>query len=231
MPTKLRPLGDAWYPLLERAAHALESAEIELSAVWPSESARRAAWARLAKFLDLVVTWNARLDLTAARDAPDLVDLYLADALVLAVRAHASGSVRQRWVDVGSGGGAPGFVLGLIAPELRLTLVEPRQKRVAFLRTAVGSQAPCSIDVVGARSDALPSGQADVAVSRATFSPAEWLAEGARLARRSVWVLLARAEPPSLPGWRLRESVEYRWPSSGASRHALEFVPEQAPGA
>lgn len=231
MATKLRPLGSAWRPLLEKAASALESGGLDLSRLWLGESERSAAWDRLARFLDLVVTWNARLDLTAARDASALVDLYLADALVIAARAGANGSLQERWVDVGSGGGAPGFVLGLIVPALQLTLVEPRQKRVAFLRTAIGSLRPSSIEVVGARSDALLAGSSDVAVSRATFSPEEWLAEGTRLARRCVWVLLARAEAPSFPGWRLREQVEYRWPSSGASRHALEFVPETAPSA
>lgn len=226
MPPKLRPLGGAWQPLLETAAAALTRSGLDLSPVWPDVPARRAALARLEKFLDLVVTWNARLDLTAARTSADLVDLYLIDALVLAARASAGGSIGLSWIDVGSGGGAPGFVLGLIAPDLRLTLVEPRQKRVAFLRTAVGSARASSIDVLGTRSDALAPGSADVAVSRATFSPEEWLAEGARLARRSVWVLLARAEAPSLPGWRLEQRVDYCWPSSGASRHALEFVRE-----
>jgi 16S rRNA (guanine527-N7)-methyltransferase len=226
VPTKLRPPDGGWRPQLEQAAGALEGAGLGISALWPDGSARRAAFARVAKFLDLVVTWNARLDLTAARNASDLVDLYLADALVLAARAHASGSIHESWVDVGSGGGAPGFVLGLLLPALRLTLVEPRQKRVAFLRTAVGSLTRSSMDVMGARSDALPPASSDVAISRATFAPEEWLAEGARLARRSVWVLLARAEPPTLPGWGLRQRVDYSWPSSGASRHALEFVPD-----
>lgn len=228
MAPKLQTLGAGWQPLLETAAAALAGSGLDLSRLWPDLPARRAALARLAKFLDLVVTWNARLDLTAARTAADLVDLYLVDALVLAARARAVSSAASSWIDVGSGGGAPGFVLGLLLPELHLTLVEPRQKRVAFLRTALGSLNASAIDVIGARSESLPPGGADVAVSRATFSPEEWLAEGARLARRSVWVLLARAEPPTLSGWRLQQRVDYSWPSSGASRHALEFVPQDA---
>jgi 16S rRNA (guanine527-N7)-methyltransferase len=127
VPKKSGPLGAAWLPLLEPAAAALESAGLDLSALWPSAVERRAALARVATFLNLVVTWNARLDLTAARSAPELVDLYLADALVLAARARVTRSIHGSWIDVGSGGGAPGFVLGLIAPELQLTLVEPRQ--------------------------------------------------------------------------------------------------------
>jgi 16S rRNA (guanine527-N7)-methyltransferase len=182
---------------------------------------------RLWRLLDQVVTWNARIDLTAARNERELVDLYLADALVLAVHGVAlrTGPAAESWIDVGSGAGAPGLVLSLLRPELALTLVEPRKKRVAFLRTAVGGASiarPCTI--IDGRSDEVPDGGHDVAVSRATFAPAEWLAEGARLARRTVWVLIARAEPPALTGWQLSRQVDYEWPLTGVARQALAFT-------
>lgn len=174
--------------------------------------------APLAKLLDLVAVWNARTDLTAARDPAALVDLYLPDALVLA--AGASG----HWVDVGSGGGAPALTLALLSPELSLTLVEPRDRRVAFLRTAVGELRLSRVNVRRARSDALDSASFDVAVSRATLSPEEWLAEGARLATSAVWVLLARGAAPALDGFAVDRELAYSWPASGAPRRALRYV-------
>src|SRR6185295_3573384 len=166
------------------------------------------------------VLWNQRVDLTAARSAEELVDLYLSDALVLA----ASGACveRESWCDVGSGAGAPGLVLQLLRPEWALTLVEPRAKRVAFLRTAIG-QLRLGSQLVAGRSEVLDANGCDVAVSRATFPPQEWLAEGARLARQGVWVLLARGATPSLAGWRLASEVDYEWPLTGAARRALRF--------
>lgn len=175
----------------------------------------------LGRLLELVLAWNARTDLTAARDDAELVDLYLSDALVLA--ASRDVAPERRWIDVGSGAGAPGLVLALLAPDLELTLVEPKSRRVAFLRTAIGELGLANVRVERARSDALPDGAWQVAVSRATLPPPAWLAEGARLATDAVWVLLARGEAPSRAGWHVARDVGYRWPLGGAERRALCF--------
>jgi 16S rRNA (guanine527-N7)-methyltransferase len=230
MASTLRPLGPAWQPLLEAAADALARGGVELGALWPTSVERRAGLDRLGQLLDLVVTWNARIDLTAARSERELVDLYLADALVLAAHGAAERTAaQQRWVDVGSGAGAPGLALGLLWLTPQLTLVEPRRKRVAFLRTATGHfPAVRPARIVDGRSDEVPASSHDVAVSRATFSPADWLMEGARLAQSSVWVLLARAEPPELAGWRLNRQIDYEWPLTQAVRSALVFTRDAA---
>jgi 16S rRNA (guanine527-N7)-methyltransferase len=193
---------------------------------WRAAAARGASLGALGRLLDLVVLWNQRVDLTAARSPEELVDLYLTDALVIA--AHAGPAPDASWIDVGSGAGAPGVVLQLLRPQLQLTLVEPRSKRVAFLRTAIG-QLRLGSKVVGGRSDGIGGGACDLAVSRATFPPEEWLAEGARLARRGVWVLLARGPAPSLHGWQPAIEVDYEWPLTQVPRRALCFTPTSEP--
>jgi 16S rRNA (guanine527-N7)-methyltransferase len=168
--------------------------------------------------LEILLRWNRRMDLTAARTPDQLVDLFVADAVVLAKLANAP----QRWVDVGSGAGAPALALAILRPDLDLTLVEPKQKRVAFLRSAVGQLGLDNVQVRRARSSELWDEDFDVACSRATLEPAQWLAEGARFAS-SVWVLLARAEAPTRGGWRVEESCDYEWPLTHARRRALLF--------
>jgi 16S rRNA (guanine527-N7)-methyltransferase len=221
----LRALGPAWQPLLTDAVEALARGGLDVGALWSSLADRAAALERIGALLDLVVTWNARIDLTAARSEGELVDLYLADALVLGAHAARQGATpSESWVDVGSGAGAPGLALSLLWPVPKLTLVEPRQKRVAFLRNASGRfPAVEPARIIDGRSRALPAWSHDVAVSRATFSPDEWLKEGARLARHRVWVLLARAAPPALAGWRVLEHIDYEWPLTKAARTALVF--------
>src|SRR5688572_23287070 len=102
MASKLRTLGEGWQPLLETAVGELAAGGVDVQALWSGSDDRRAALGRLGRLLDLVATWNARTDLTAARDERELVDLYLADALVLAVSSLASRqpAARERWVDV-----------------------------------------------------------------------------------------------------------------------------------
>jgi 16S rRNA (guanine527-N7)-methyltransferase len=205
---RLEPLGEGWKPRIERVLRSLAP-----------ERPRLEATSGLARLLDLVAIWNRRLDLTAARNADEAVDLFVADAVVLAERAQAG----ERWVDVGSGAGAPGIALALLAPELSLTLIEPRQKRVAFLRTALGVLGRDDLTVERKRVEELPSKRWDVAVSRATLPPAQWVVEGRRLAPR-FWVLLARDPPPSVPSLVAAHDISYRWPLTSAERRALCYA-------
>jgi 16S rRNA (guanine527-N7)-methyltransferase len=179
--------------------------------------------AHLEKWLELLVEWNARMDLTAARDEAELCDLMLADALVLAGCVPHGATV----LDVGSGAGAPGLPLALARPDLRVTLVEPLAKRVAFLRTVIGTVGRADIRLERGRGEQAvpPKGGFDVAMSRATLAPPAWLALGAtKIAPHgSVWVLLAKEEPPSHAGMIAVEEIEYVWPCTSAQRRAVRF--------
>lgn len=209
----LKRLGDAWLPLIDRV---LEAA--------PSSCGRTltlpdAARQQLVAWLDLVVAWGERVDLTAARDNDTLADLLLADAAVLAT-TQLTGSA----IDVGSGVGAPAIPLAILLPTLTLTLVEPRDKRAAFLRTSLGTLARPDIALLRTRSMEVKTGTVDVALSRATLPPPLWLREGARLARSSVWVLLGQDAAPTLPTWHADLDLSYDWPLTGGRRRAVRYV-------
>jgi 16S rRNA (guanine527-N7)-methyltransferase len=208
-------------PLAELGAAGRAQIARVLEALGPTEGVPAGAAERLAALCNLVVEWNRRIDLTAARDNDELVDLMVADAAIL---ARAQPPPAERWVDVGSGAGAPGLALCVLAPQLGMTLVEPREKRVAFLRTALGTLDLPNVVVERRRSSELPSAIAEVAVSRATLPPRQWLEEGARLATRAVWVLLARDAPPSLAGWRIDRDEAYRLPLTSAERRIVRFM-------
>ncbi len=176
---------------------------------------------RLAALLDRVIEWGQRLDLTAARNPQELVEQYLADALVIAALEPVTPTAS--WIDVGSGGGAPGLVVALLRPDAAFTLVEPRTKRAAFLRIAAGGVGVRLAAVERQRSEALPAGAWRVALSRATLAPDRWLAEGARLSHGTVWVLLARGEPPVVAGTQPTLDVRYRLPFTEAERRAVRY--------
>ncbi len=206
-------LGPDWLPRIDRVLREAP-ASCGRSLVVP-ELARQ----QLVTWLDLVVAWGERVDLTAARDADTLVDLLLADAAVLA-STDLTGSV----IDVGSGVGAPAIALAVLVPSLRLTLVEPRERRAAFLRTCIGSLARPDIVLLRKRSMEVQAAFADVALSRATLPPPLWLREGARLARDAVWVLLGQDEPPSFPTWHSDLDLRYGWPLTDGRRRAVRYV-------
>jgi 16S rRNA (guanine527-N7)-methyltransferase len=172
----------------------------------------------VATWLRLLREWNARIDLTAARSEDELDDLMLADARFLA--EHVPQGVRV--VDVGSGAGAPGLALALLRPDLHVTLVEPLTKRVAFLRTVLGTVQRTDVVV---RKERVPGvrGDWDVAISRATLPPAAWIPIGLGLAP-SAWALLAREEPPDVEGAVLLHDATYAWPRTGKPRRAVHYA-------
>src|SRR5688572_3621078 len=92
--------------------------------------------AALVAFAALVASWNHRVDLTGAKTARDLVEVLLADAVVLRDRALVPEGAHV--LDVGTGVGAPIIPFLLLRPDTTALCVEPRRKRVAFLRTAIG---------------------------------------------------------------------------------------------
>jgi len=216
MPGALKPLGAGFSPLISAVAQGLDA------------TLSQEATTRIVAWLDLLATWNAKVDLTAARSVEELVDLMLADAFVLARHEKPGKNV----LDVGSGAGGPGLALYLARPDLALTLVEPLQKRVSFLRTVAGnlgsSDKGGSLRVVRARADDLVRAGATfaTAISRATLPPEEWLRLGAQLVtpEGGMWALLAREPPPRLSGWEVQIDERYRWPLTGAERRAIRYV-------
>jgi 16S rRNA (guanine527-N7)-methyltransferase len=175
---------------------------------------------RLAAFVEVSARWAARTDLTSAREPDVLVEVLLLDALVLADRALVPEGAR--FVDVGAGAGAPALPLAILRSDLDATLVEPRRRRVAFLRTAIGHLAlQARVRVVEGRVDEraprVPGAPFDVAMSRATFAPERWLPLGLQLAERVV-VFTAASAPPTLQAFEQLARRDYPVPSSAAPR-------------
>lgn len=175
----------------------------------------------LARLAELVRTWNARLDLTAAREERALVEVLFADAMVMADRALVP--VGASLLDVGSGSGAPALGFAVLREDARVAMLEPLRKRVAFLRTAIGTLdlAARARALEGRLDRGTPSvpieGELDVASARATFAPDEWLPAGLALA--PACLVFTAGEPPIAPaGARLAHRVAYALPWSGAPR-------------
>ncbi|HEY2734735.1 MAG TPA: RsmG family class I SAM-dependent methyltransferase [Polyangiales bacterium] len=182
---------------------------------------------RLARYVDLVVTWNKKLDLTAARGARAQVEVLLADSLVLADTSIIPRDAQL--IDVGSGAGAPALPLLLVRPDLQAMLIEPLRKRVAFLRTAIGSLSLAERARVlehkldPARATLPDSARPpDVAISRATFAPEIWLPAALALAPRAI-VMLASQPTPAADGGRLVRELDYVLPFSRAPRRVAIF--------
>ena len=188
-----------------------ETVELELSDETLSE---------LGSFASLVSVWGRKTDLVSAKSVQALVEVLFLDAFMLSSIVPPN----VRFVDVGAGAGAPAIPLLLLRPDLLGTLVEPRRKRVAFMRTAVGKLAlhprATVLEVHVDADDIDERVLADFAFSRATFEPAVWTELGLKLSP-TVAVLAAKDVVTEV---RTASECAYVVPSSGAKRiiHVLK---------
>jgi 16S rRNA (guanine527-N7)-methyltransferase len=142
-----------------------------------------------ARFLELLRRWARTHALVSSGDLGAL-DRHVADSRALLPHLPAD---LDSLVDVGAGAGFPGVILAIERPALRVVLLEPNQKKWAFLKTVKRELGLDNLVVLAerdeehvARPEFLPHG---AAVSRATFGLAEWLERAGRLVRPGGLVL------------------------------------------
>jgi len=150
---------------------------------------------RLRAYLETLLVWNRRLALVSQREPAEILAKHFADSLFAAAQCAATDAL----VDLGSGGGFPGLIIGIVWPTARVALVESRGKKVSFLETATRATSARNVTVYKARiEDAGASiehrARYSVAIARALTTAAEFLrmahpflAPGGRaLAMRSI---------------------------------------------
>ncbi len=123
-----------------------------LLAPFVKDELRAAQLAQVSTYLDLLLKWNARFNLTAVRQPEEIIQRHFGESFFLASRlAPLQGTA----LDIGSGAGFPGLTLKLYAPQLNLTLIEANRKKATFLREVVRALILTDIDVISERAETL----------------------------------------------------------------------------
>lgn len=86
------------------------------------------------KYARILVDYNEKVNLTAITDRAGIEEKHFLDSLLFANCEYVKGHI----ADIGSGAGFPGVVSLIYRPELELTVIDPLQKRAAFLRYLSG---------------------------------------------------------------------------------------------
>ena len=189
-----------------------------------------AVLAQFRVYLQELQTWNARVNLTGLKSPRDMVIKHFLDSLAILPFLNNPSSL----ADLGSGAGFPGLVLKLARPDMALTLVESRGKKVAFLEYLVALWQLPGVEVVQARLTPQLSrewGPRFAAVtSRATFSLKRFLELAAPLLLPGGQALALKGpqlSPDELPAGQRRlrtldletlDLREYRLPLTGEPR-------------
>jgi len=120
---------------------------------------------QISTYIDILIRWNARINLTAIREPEPIVTRHFGESLFAAVHLLAP-DAQLTAIDVGSGAGFPGLPLKLWAPAIRLTLIESQHKKAAFLREVIRALTLTDVNVFSARAQDFPA-RADLVTLRA----------------------------------------------------------------
>jgi 16S rRNA (guanine527-N7)-methyltransferase len=156
---------------------------------------------QLSTYLDLLLKWNARTNLTAIRDPEEIVRRHFGESLFAGVHLASRLAPSASLLDFGSGAGFPGLPIQLLLPHLHVTLAESQNKKATFLREVVRTlslpTAPPPTKIHAARVEDLPANTLFEAITlRAVDNmPAALAAATPRLAPAG-WLVLLTAEPP-----------------------------------
>ena len=153
---------------------------------------------RISTYIDLLLRWNARVNLTAIRNEEEIVTRHFGESLFAARQLFPDASrkgARSSVADVGSGAGFPGIPIKLWAPDIALTLIESNHKKVAFLREVGRALTLTDIDIQNVRAETLHR-TFDVVTFRAVERFADTLPVAAKLLAPSgrLAVLISRAQ-------------------------------------
>ena len=181
---------------------------------------------RMVRYAEMVETWSARHNLVSFSPRRELVERHLLDALAGIHLLEGRG----RLLDVGSGAGLPGVPLLIGRPGWHGVLLEPRQKRWAFLKMVI-RELGLDAEAVDQRYEKIPGDPCfDLITARAVGSHTAlvtWarphLLDGGGVA---LWTTEdGEREMAGLAGWRVLS-----WPLVGLDRGRLVSLRPQLSG-
>jgi len=185
---------------------------------------------KLLDYLALMQKWNKVHNLTAVRNADEMVTVHLLDSLVILPFIDG-----QNLLDVGSGAGLPGIPLALCLPHLQVTVIDSNSKKVSFMRQVKAELAIPNLEVLSGRvEDIVPTKQFEIIISRAFSELSLFLSlthhllheQGKWLAMKGVYPETELADLLAKTGVKASKVEVLKVPGLDAQRH-LVFLPHQ----
>jgi 16S rRNA (guanine527-N7)-methyltransferase len=157
---------------------------------------------QFSRFAELLLRWNARMNLTAIRTPEEVLQRHFLEGIFCA-RQIPEGT--RTLLDFGSGAGFPGIPIVLCRPEIEVTLGEAQSKKAAFLREAVRTLG-LKAEVFDRRVEQMEAGRVFDVVAMRAVDRAETAVEVAaqRVGMAGSMVLLTTGIP-EVAGFEVRE--------------------------
>jgi len=123
----------------------------------------------ISKYIDILLHWNSRMNLTAVREPQEIVRRHFGESLFAAHYFFPDVEEQSpiKIIDVGSGAGFPGLPIKLWFQRANVTLIESNNKKVAFLREVIRSITLMEINVFSGRAENYDGALGDLVTLRA----------------------------------------------------------------
>jgi 16S rRNA (guanine527-N7)-methyltransferase len=174
---------------------------------------------QISSYLDMLLRWNSRINLTSVRAPEEIVTRHLGESLFAARNlfpSHELGAEllmppQPQLFDFGSGAGFPGLPIKIWAPQIEVTLIESNQKKATFLREVIRRLGLKSAAVFSGRAENLPK-QADTVTMRAVeqFETSVRVASGMVEPLGSLALLIGEAQV--MPARKLAPNFQWQEP-------------------
>jgi 16S rRNA (guanine527-N7)-methyltransferase len=140
--------------------------------------------------------WNRKVNLIAKNTPlPDIIDKHFLDSLTLVPVLDRLLPEGGTLLDVGSGAGFPGLAVKIARPPWEVTLLEPRERRVAFLRHIIRTLQLARIRVEPSRiEEGLLAGDYRIITGRAVADVSSFLAMVEALVTPETYVVCMQGE-------------------------------------
>lgn len=163
-------------------------------------------------YLDLLLRWNSRINLTAVREPEKIIARHFGESLFAAQQLFSATSPvpepQPQLLDFGSGAGLPGLPMKIWAPRAELTLIESNHKKVTFLREVIRTLGLDSVEVFSGRAENFQR-QAGIVTFRAVEKFERSLSIAARLVTPGGRLALLIGESQVAP--TQRTEPDFRW--------------------
>lgn len=125
---------------------------------------------RFEKYMQFVLEWNEKVNLTAITDKEEFVKKHFIDSLCCI--AHDEYKNAGTVIDVGTGAGFPGMPLAIVSPDKQFLLIDSLNKRIKIINEIVGELGIKNVKAIHGRAEELARQkeyreQFDICVSRA----------------------------------------------------------------
>ena len=125
---------------------------------------------KLLIYKNLLIKWNKVFNLISVKATEEIVTHHFLDCL--AVVPYIEG---KNILDVGSGAGMPGIIIGLCYPEKKITLVDSVGKKTAFLKQTCAELKLSNITVINKRVEDITTNKLFDSIIARAFSDMQML--------------------------------------------------------